>query len=138
MGRRSPVKKQPKRLLDDFDPYDIDCDSEKLGDNLEKEGYPRPGDDYQAHHIVPCGENRIWAKEAVEARRIFYKYLGKEHINDAVNGVWVRGGREHQSKLHNRRAYMLLFDRLKDVQSRSELIEELNRLRDDISNYRFP
>lgn len=59
------------------------CDSAKLGRNLQNAGYKEPeGVDAQAHHIVPCG-----CKKASFAQSILAKH-GID-IDSADNGVWL-------------------------------------------------
>jgi hypothetical protein len=58
-------------------------DSRVLGENLKTAGYPREGEGYQAHHMVPSNEPM-----AAQVRS-FIKDKGFNDINDADNGVWL-------------------------------------------------
>ena len=78
----------PQRLSE-YNPWR--GDSNLLGQRLESEAnLPKPGEGYEAHHIVPANE------PAAQELRNFLRERGWKDINDADNGVWLqrenRGG----------------------------------------------
>jgi hypothetical protein len=60
-------------------------DSKLLGGNLEAAKIPKPGVNYEAHHIVPSGEAK-----AARVRALFKKR--GVPINDSDNGAWLPRG----------------------------------------------
>ncbi|GIW96755.1 MAG: hypothetical protein KatS3mg111_0088 [Pirellulaceae bacterium] len=97
------------------------------------------GSGLYAHHIVPGGHHR-----AELARSLLTRY--QIDINDAVNGVPLTFAEHYQSGLHSYDAIDAVTRRLERAiegiddwaTAREALIEELQRIGDDILNDRFP
>lgn len=93
-------------------------DSGLLGDRLAKADLPKPGPNYEAHHIVPADEPRA------AALREFLEQRGFRDINDVDNGVWLpRGSRaqniggefKHEFTFDNPHFNDEYFTRLEDI-----------------------
>jgi len=122
----SPPPDEPPGGNEDF----IRKPSNKLGRNMEANGMHRPGNEYEAHHIVPKG-----LKEAAPARAVLQKF-GID-IDSHVNGVWMtqqthRGvGGLHSNNIGYARE---ISTRLSYASSRSSAEKILNGIRSDIRN----
>lgn len=84
--------------------------SGRLGRNLEDAGFAKPGDGYQAHHIVPGGSYRGNA-DLDEAREILLR--NGVDPNEASQGVWLPSG-WHQS-VHTNDYFAMLRRRLSEA-----------------------
>ncbi len=105
-----------------------------LGRNLEKAGRPRPPD-HATHHIVPFKEPRF--PEADKAREILKRF--NVDLNDAANGVWLPnkpsiGQGTYHGATYGQPYYEQVLDRLRDAESREDVIRILERIGRDLSN----
>jgi hypothetical protein len=73
----------------EYDPWVED--SKLLGRRLEQAKMPKPGPDYEAHHIVPSNE------PAAQQLRVFLRDHGFNDINDVDNGVWLPRGSQAEN-----------------------------------------
>jgi hypothetical protein len=80
----SDLPEGAQEIVDDVDSIESTSTSpsEILGAALEKIGEPKPGDNYEAHHIIP------WNHPDAEPARSILEEVGID-INDAANGVWL-------------------------------------------------
>ena len=112
--------------------------SEILGGNLEAAGVPRPPDT-AAHHIVPYGDRR-----AQRIRDLLGSFNPPIDLNSAANGVFLPSrpgstapGAYHPS-LHSDDYYDALRDDFRNVGTRDEAIEALDRIRDQLLDATYP
>ncbi|WP_164689743.1 AHH domain-containing protein [Herpetosiphon llansteffanensis] len=112
--------------------------SSKLRDNLVNAGFPDPDKGYAAHHIIPFGEVDLYLSQA----RLHLEKFGID-INDAHNGVFLPtkngiGRLPNHRKIHTRRYFMYVYQRLSKTNSQAEVIQALNKIREDLLNGKFP
>jgi hypothetical protein len=78
------IRKRPNVGTYEYNPWH--GDSRLLGQRLRESGWPKPGEGYQAHHIVPSNE------PPAQRLRDFLRDRGFEDINHPDNGVWLPTG----------------------------------------------
>lgn len=115
-----------------------------LNEELGATGEPPNPKGCEAHHIVPRGENRLWARESVNTAR--EAIASCVDIDSAENGVYLPVsdeaqclGRRHYG-LHNRRYYDSVADRLLAARSGGGcdgVRFELRLIKDELSSGRF-
>jgi hypothetical protein len=97
---------------------------------------PEPGSDYAAHHMVASG-----AEKAAEARDIL-----KQHdidIDSAINGVFLPRKRGisnavYHPELHTNAYYERVNQLLRNANTKSEVIDVLKYIRQQLLNGTFP
>jgi len=99
---------------------DTGSNSKELGKALEDAGYSRPGEDYQAAHLVPTNNFRTRSsavRRAIRtAQRKFNRYLGSNNRNSPINGFWAEAG---HAGTHTDRYFLALGRAFENVNSRS-------------------
>lgn len=110
--------------------------SKKLGKNLEEAGHKKPGEDYDAAHIVPSTWKRTPAGD--RARAVLAK-VGID-VDAAENGVWLPR-RFHQGRgIHTNRAMDYIARQVIDAEQagktlldkRTRVIDALRDIADDL------
>jgi len=110
--------------------------SELLGGNLAAGGEARPGDGYQAHHIIPSNDAR-----AADLQRLLVN--ARIDPNWAVNGVWLpqtadlanQGETPHNETFRD--SYFEYLRRTLDgATGRAEIESRLAQIKDDLRNGR--
>lgn len=105
-------------------------------------GLPPDPDDCDAHHIVPKGEKREWAKEMVESARTSLE--GCVDIDSAENGIYLPAKRSgakcpgsYHKSLHSKAYYEYIENRLrsaKEFGGCDSIKEELNAVKEELMN----
>ncbi|MEM8924342.1 MAG: AHH domain-containing protein [Actinomycetota bacterium] len=104
--------------------YDLERASSLLGRNMIKAGQKKPGDGYDAHHIVAWRDGRAAAARAILDRNGF-------DINDAANGAWLPAPYHHH--LHSGDYYTEVNRRLTAADgSKRRVRTVLNQLRREL------
>jgi A nuclease family of the HNH/ENDO VII superfamily with conserved AHH len=118
----------------------VTSNSDLLGQNLEAAGKPKPGDGYQAHHVVPDKAGG----SAMQGVRDKLASLGIE-IDSAFNGVWLRGSKAdrdapeaYHPRLNNRDYNDAVVNEFKLVTNAEEAIAALQRIAVALRNGTFP
>lgn len=112
--------------------------SPELNNNLVKANISKPAYAHAAHHIIPFGEDDLYLNQA----RLQLEKYGID-INDAHNGVFLPtrsgiGRLPNHRKIHTKRYFMHVYERLLHTNSQTEVIIALNKIRDDLLNGKFP
>jgi hypothetical protein len=137
----------PFQMPGGFDPNDPEGqdrpgnskgNSTRLGDNLERAGWPKPHEDAHAHHIVQGGSEDTFA---IESRALLRDY-GID-IDEAANGVWLprsdsvtqTAARGHLSKgMHTTEYRRVVLERLRSAASSAAPGEAPAALRAELQN----
>lgn len=121
--------------------YHIFCSWSFETASKKAEIHPKGKGKHAAHHIIPHSEARN--KDAVKAREIYWKYVGYGKIDDAVNGVWLpyekgAGPGAYHPRLHTKKYYRELHNRLKDARNADDVRGILKQIREELENNTFP
>ena len=123
-------------LVNALDGLVFKSDSEKLSDSLKGAGYTRP-DDTDAHHIIPVKAGKL---DDVRAKLDSFG-IGR---NDAPNGVYLPGvkGSEaegaYHTSLHSNKYYDQLREDFRGVNSKSDALDVLDRIRGRLLDGTYP
>jgi A nuclease family of the HNH/ENDO VII superfamily with conserved AHH len=115
--------------------------ADKLAENLEKAGQPKPATGYQPHHMVPSKDGG----SAMQAIRDKLALLDLD-LNDAANGVWLPGSRSvekpgepaYHPRLANDRYNEAMIKLLNPVTTKQEAIRVLAEVAAMLQSREFP
>jgi hypothetical protein len=137
--RISPTTAKYAKALPVDDLIELLESTRNLARNMEKAGITRPPDT-AAHHIVPAGLKKF--PSAVEARGILKRF--DIDVNNAANGVYLPSIFDDEVKaayhgtLHTEAYSKEVLSRLKERQSKEEVLLTLNEIRKQLLAGAFP
>jgi hypothetical protein len=115
--------------------------ADKLAENLEKAGKPKPAAGYQPHHMVPSRDGG----PAMQAIRDKLAVLDLD-LNDAANGIWLPGWKSvetpgepaYHQRLANDDYNQAIIELLEPVTTKQEAIGVLERIGARLQIQDFP